>query len=134
MCVEQDGGTMNATMPIVEEVRFCRPAGLRPNTWWVDYFRDNAERDWAIPWRDNPVIDARAWRCIAASIGDFQRGESSEARNYLAKSSRFAESAEDAAFHEASVLFVREENGHAALLLRFSASGSSRTHGSKTAG
>ena len=56
---------------------------------------------------------------IAASIAEFQRGESSEALHYLAKSEVFARHSADADFHAASILFVREENGHAGLLLRF---------------
>src|SRR5439155_27364846 len=48
-----------------------------------------------------------------------QRGESSEARHYLAKSEIFSGRTGDPAFHAASVLFVREENEHAALLGRF---------------
>lgn len=104
---------------VADEIRFLRPTGLRPTAWWTEYFGNNQRREWGIPWRDNPVIAAGAWRRIARSIAEFQRGESSEARDYMEKSRRFAERAGDADFHEASVLFVREENEHAALLLRF---------------
>lgn len=112
-------GARPSASPVADAIRFLRPTGLRPTAWWAAYFQANREREWDIPWRDNPVIAPDAWRRIARSIVEFQRGESSEARDYMEKSRRFAERSGDAAFHEASVLFVREENEHAALLLRF---------------
>jgi hypothetical protein len=92
---------------------------LRPTAWWAAYFRMNSRRDWHIPWTENPSLPADEHLRIATSIAEFQRGESSEARNYLAKSAAFALAANEPAFHAASVLFVAEENQHAALLLRF---------------
>lgn len=114
---------MNPTLSLrnatVFETRIRRSDGARPTAWWVSYFKRNRQREWDIPWHDNPAIQPGAWRRIAGSIADFQRGESSEARDYMAKSRRFAGITRDQAFHEASVLFVAEENEHAALLLRF---------------
>ena len=92
---------------------------LRPTVWWAAHFRANSWKEWGIPWRENPPLSAAELKCIGASIAEFQRGESSEARNYLAKSAAFAAVADEPSFHEASVLFVGEENEHAALLLRF---------------
>jgi len=63
--------------------------------------------------------DETTRRRIAGSIAEFQRGESSEARSYLAKSACFSGRTGDPTFHAASVLFVREENGHSDLLGRF---------------
>lgn len=93
--------------------------GLRTTAWWATYFKKNAGKDWQIPWAENPPLPADEWARIAESIAEFQRGESSEARNYLAKSAAFAAEAGEPSFHEASALFVGEENTHAALLLRF---------------
>ena len=67
----------------------------------------------------NEPLSPPASHRIAASVAEFQRGESSEARIYLAKSERFSSRTGDAAFHATSILFVQEENGHASLLLRF---------------
>lgn len=92
---------------------------------WLRHFRHNRERDWRIPWEGTPENPARAGlsgkarRRIGGSIAEFQRGESSEARHYLAKSECFSGRTGDPAFHATSVLFIREENEHAALLLRF---------------
>jgi len=113
---------MNTTLPSPPDTaddQGFRPAGLRPTSWWTTYFKANGKREWDIPWHDNPVISPAEWRLIAGSIADFQQGESSEARDYMEKSGRFAKHSGDDAFHEASVLFVREENEHAGLLLRF---------------
>jgi len=108
---------------ISTDTRSCspliNPAALRPTAWWASYFRSNSWKEWQIPWAENPPLSAAELMRIAASIAEFQRGESSEARNYLAKSAAFAETVREPSFHEASVLFVGEENEHAALLLRF---------------
>ena len=85
----------------------------------MDHFRASHARDWRIPWDSPATLSAEERIRIATSIAEFQRGESSEARNYLRLSSLFSLERRDPAFHEASVLFVREENEHSALLLRF---------------
>ena len=89
------------------------------STRWVDHFRANVYRDWQIPWTCATRFSAKMRSRVAASIAEFQRGESSEALHYLAKSEIFARHTGDPEFHAASILFVREENGHAGLLLRF---------------
>lgn len=86
---------------------------------WAEHFRTNVRHDWGIPWHADAVLPRDIRRRIAGSIAEFQRGESSEATHYLAKSQRFSSDVGDPAFHDASILFVREENGHAALLGRF---------------
>lgn len=91
----------------------------RPVAWWVEHFRASRAREWRIPWDSPATLSPEETRRIARSIAEFQRGESSEAHHYLRLSSLFSLENRDAAFHEASVLFVREENDHAALLLRF---------------
>lgn len=96
------------------------PAHVESNsTRWVTHFRANLYRDWGIPWECDVALPESVRMCVAASIAEFQRGESSEALHYLAKSDAFARHEADPDFHAASILFVREENGHAGLLLRF---------------
>ena len=92
---------------------------VSPSTSWVIHFRANVYRDWQIPWKSTAPLPRTVLTRIAASIAEFQRGESSEALHYLAKSEMFARQSGDSDFHAASILFVREENAHAALLLRF---------------
>jgi hypothetical protein len=97
----------------------CAHERVQPSEWWLNHFRVNQRRDWVIPWDSARTMPLHVRNAIASSIAEFQRGESSEARNYLAKSALFSGRTGDPAFHAASILFVREENGHAALLLRF---------------
>lgn len=89
------------------------------STRWVAHFRENIYRDWQIPWATPAKLSEQTRAAVASSIAEFQRGESSEALHYLAKSEQFARATDDPDFHAASILFVREENGHAGLLLRF---------------
>ena len=96
-----------------------RAVSVRHTAAWAGHFRANVRRDWHIPWHAGAPLSPQEHARIAASIAEFQRGESSEAVHYLAKSQRFSRDAADPAFHDASILFVREENAHAALLLRF---------------
>jgi hypothetical protein len=92
---------------------------VTPSARWVDHFRANVYRDWRIPWECDAPLPAPIRARIAGSIAAFQRGESSEAFHYLAKSEIIARCSADPDFHAASILFVREENNHAGLLLRF---------------
>ncbi|MGW4329036.1 hypothetical protein ACWEKR_24445 [Nocardia sp. NPDC004573] len=86
---------------------------------WVAHYRKNFDRDWQIPWSSGTALTSGEKQRIAASVAEFQRGEASEAQDYLGKSSAFSTVARDPDFHAASILFVAEENAHAALLLRF---------------
>lgn len=92
---------------------------VRPSWWWTVHFRKNRHREWDIPWDEARALDAEARRRVAWSIAEFQRGESSEARCYLALSEGFSGRTGDPEFHHTSLLFVHEENGHSALLGRF---------------
>lgn len=95
--------------------------GNRPasSEWWVGHFRRDLQRDWTIPWDRDAAFSTAERARIASSIAEFQRGESSEARSYLAKSARFGDRQGDESFHRASKSFVEAENLHAGLLLRF---------------
>jgi hypothetical protein len=97
----------------------CASGRVKASAEWVDHFRGNREREWHIPWHRRCRLGAATLARIAGSIAEFQRGESSEALHYLAKSMEFSTRIGDEDFHAASILFVREENGHAALLSRF---------------
>ncbi|HWA24059.1 MAG TPA: ferritin-like domain-containing protein [Lacunisphaera sp.] len=93
--------------------------GVKPSSRWTEHFWANRHREWSIPWQHADPPPREAVVRIAGSIAEFQRGESSEARTYLAKSELFSARTGDPDFHTTSVLFVMEENEHAALLLRF---------------
>jgi hypothetical protein len=106
---------MNAPTPSQVFGRNTRP---RSSAWWAEHFKRDVQRDWTIPWHVVTPLSSCERNRIAKSIAEFQRGESSEARNYLEKSARFAPQAEPA-FHVSSLRFVANENLHAELLLRF---------------
>lgn len=110
---------METTQKAHDRLNSPQIAGFRDTSWWAHYFRKNRQREWQIPWAENPELTELERARIAPSIIEFQRGESSEARNFLAKSRAFADAADEPSFHEASVLFVAEENLHATLLLGF---------------
>lgn len=95
--------------------------GLRWARFWVRHLQRDIERDWTIPWTRAVALSPCERKRIARSIAEFQRGESSEARHYLAQSARFAGLTSDPAFHRASQLFVQAENIHATILGRFMA-------------
>jgi hypothetical protein len=91
----------------------------RSAKWWEEHFRNDLRRDWTIPWDPNHPLATGELARIAASIAEFQRGESSEARSYLTKSAAFSQRVNEPAFHTASKLFIAAENAHADLLRRF---------------
>lgn len=96
-----------------------RSKRLASSAWWAAHFQRDLQRNWTVPWGHGATLSAAEQTRIAASIAEFQRGESSEARGYLAKSARFGADAGDPMFHPVSQLFVEAENVHAGLLLRF---------------
>jgi rubrerythrin len=98
---------------------YSRVKQLKPAAWWAEHFRRDLQRDWTITWDSGVALSPAERARIAASIAEFQRGESSEARSYLAKSARFAAQENDPSLHVTSQLFVASENAHADLLLRF---------------
>jgi hypothetical protein len=108
--------TMNA---ICERETTASGEVVKPAEWWAEHFRENVRRDWQVPWDVRERVADEDRVRVADSIAEFQRGESSEAVHYLAKSKEFSRAVGDSSFHAASILFVREENAHAALLLRF---------------
>jgi hypothetical protein len=85
--------------------------------------------DWVAHFSNRPMvkldqfnqeqISALEHAHIGYSIAQFQRGESSEAKDFLEKSKAFATEIDALAFYEAAKLFVAEENYHSKLLESF---------------
>ncbi len=86
---------------------------------WAQYFALNNARRAGEPAVGGETLADSERERVGASMAEFARGESSEARDFLARSAAFAQRTGDAAFHAASVAFVREENLHAESLLGF---------------
>ncbi len=86
---------------------------------WCCYYATNAERLLPLPWRRGAELTDAERDAVAASMQDFQLGESSEGRNLLRRAADHAERADDPEYLEAMRLFVREEQRHARDLGRF---------------
>lgn len=86
---------------------------------WCAYFRGNAQSLLAIPWNQGAGLTDTEKESVAASVQDFQLGESSEGRHFLNAARRYAEQNGDAEYFEAVRLFIGEEQRHARDLGRF---------------
>jgi hypothetical protein len=86
---------------------------------WKDYFEVNAALPDGVPWGAGERLpeEERAW--VGPSLAAFQLGESSDGRGLMAAAEACGR--ERKWFHLAAVTgaFIREEQGHAALLGRF---------------
>ncbi len=84
---------------------------------WLQRFQNRSDIDLE-HFKEEKISELERFR-IGYSIAQFQRGESSEARDYLAKSEIFSIESGDPVFYEESKLFVKEENFHSDLLKTF---------------
>jgi hypothetical protein len=83
---------------------------------WVAYYRSNAEALLPLPWERGAELTAAECRAVAASIQDFQLGESSEGANLMRAADAYARRSGDHRYSEAMTLFIREEQRHAGVL------------------
>src|SRR5262249_5205482 len=72
-----------------------------------------------IPWERGAELTDAEREAVAASLQDFQRGESSEGRHFLLCAADHAARTGDPAYLEAVRLFLAEEKRHAQTLARF---------------
>ncbi len=86
---------------------------------WLDYFQGNARARMDICWKRGTGITDEERDAIAASVQEFQLGESSDGRCSLAIARRYAEQSGDHDYPEALAVFFREEGMHADMLGRF---------------
>lgn len=86
---------------------------------WKDYFEVNAALPDGIPWGSAARLSAveRAW--IGPSLAAFQLGESSDGRGLLAAAAACGLRPGWSRLEAVTQAFIREEQGHAALLGRF---------------
>ena len=86
---------------------------------WCAHFAANSSASENLPWNDSYRLSSSERRAIRNSIQQFQLGEGSEGRRLLARADAYSHSAADPHFREALALFIKEEQGHSAHLLRF---------------
>ena len=89
-----------------------------PSTYWLTFFRTNADTPDRIPWTDRPTLSPAEGEAVIASVLEFQLGESSEGRHLRDAADQYALATGDAAYASAIRLFIREEQRHAAYLAR----------------
>ncbi len=86
---------------------------------WCAYFQRNARSLLPLPWSSGASLTAAEKAAVAASLQEFQRGESSEGRNLMRRAADYAARAGDPFYPAAMELFIREEQRHARDLGRF---------------
>jgi hypothetical protein len=86
---------------------------------WRHYFEHNAQTLDAISWGNIGDLSDAERRCIAASVQNFQVGESSEGRHLLQAAQRHANQVGDGDYVAAIRLFIAEEQRHARDLGKF---------------
>ena len=95
------------------------PRPLASSADWCAYFRVNAALPTGVPWESEARLTASERRAVAASIQEFQIGESSEGRHLHAAARAYAARTGDHAYVAAIEAFIREEQRHARELGRF---------------
>jgi len=91
---------------------------VRSSLDWCAYYEANAAAA-EIPWECSAHLTAAERRAVAASIQEFQLGESSEGRHLHAAARAYAASSGDGAYVRAIEAIIREEQRHARDLGRF---------------
>jgi hypothetical protein len=79
---------------------------------WIAYYRTNGNNLMALPWKRGAELTAAEKEAVAASLQDFQLGESSEGKHLLGRARVYADN-HDPDYLEALQLFIREEQRHA---------------------
>ena len=92
---------------------------IRNSEFWESWFRGNLAKPAQIPWTSGVKLSDAERNTIRSSIQEFQLGERSEGRHLKRAARDYAQRSGDAAYARAAHLFIREEQGHAALLGRF---------------
>jgi hypothetical protein len=99
---------------VAAELRLAAQEMHRPwtSTQWREYFRRNAGNLMKIPWELGvPLTDAER-ETIAASVQQFQLGESSNGHHFMYLASRYADASGDRHYVPALRRFIAEEQRH----------------------
>jgi hypothetical protein len=100
-----------------------RAVAVRAAPWsaerWRAYYEANAEALLPLPWGGGAALPDAERDALAASLQDFQLGESSEGHHLLRRGAEYAAREGDPAYLDALRLFVREEQRHSRDLGRF---------------
>jgi hypothetical protein len=83
---------------------------------WVTYYEGNARNLLPLPWHLGPELTDVEKNTLAASLQDFQLGETSEGHCLRQRAQAHARATNDPAYCEAIAWFIREEQRHASVL------------------
>ena len=86
---------------------------------WVAYYEANARNLLRLPWERGAALTANEKTALAASLRDFQLGESSDGRYLRERAAVYAQKVADPAYEEAIAWFIREEQRHSGTLADF---------------
>src|SRR5262245_44000270 len=86
---------------------------------WIMYFEDNNRNLLPLPWELGADWTHAEKAALAASLRDFQLGESSEGNHLRARAETYSSATGDLAYAEAIAWFTREEQRHSATLAEF---------------
>ncbi len=87
----------------------------RTSLQWSRYFQANLQRLLDIPWKQGAGWSAEERASFAASLQDFQLGESSAGRSLIARAQDYAARSGDESYEQAIRLFIQEEQRHSGL-------------------
>jgi rubrerythrin len=88
-------------------------------THWKNHFIGNRNHFDHIDWKNSYQLDQKEKKAVASSIQQFQKGESSEGYNLILSAKTFAQKENDHSYVDAIKAFIKEEQSHAAALLKF---------------
>jgi len=85
---------------------------------WISYFNFNLKEK-RIDWSQSPNITSDELRPVLKSLQAWQLGETSEGRNLIKASEKYAAKTGDAFYVDAVRLFIKEEQKHGNNLGRY---------------
>ncbi len=91
---------------------------MKSSAQWIDYFNSNLAIK-RINWDQPATISRRELRTVLKSLQAWQLGETSDGKNLLRASGRYAEKIGDAFYVKAVELFIKEEQKHGNNLGRY---------------
>ncbi|MFP5040150.1 ferritin-like domain-containing protein [Parasediminibacterium sp. JCM 36343] len=84
---------------------------MKTSQQWTDYFKANSQQH-RIDWHLLPTITQNELKQILPSLKAWQLGETSEAKNLIRASKKYAEQINDPHYVPAVLLFIKEEQKH----------------------
>ncbi|MEN0054961.1 MAG: ferritin-like domain-containing protein [Mucilaginibacter sp.] len=84
---------------------------MHASNYWINHFKANASIK-RVNWNSRPAITPEEINIILPSLQAWQLGETSEGRNLIAASTKYADKISDPDYVEAVKLFIKEEQKH----------------------